>query len=85
MILTINALRDRLSELSVVLVTGTPGPARTHIPIGADAGLTRYEESYVNATSVHTVPLAACRRRRGLIAGGELAATETAVRYVLGL
>jgi mRNA interferase MazF len=84
-VLTVNALRSRLSELTVVLVTGTPGPRTTHIPLGTDAGVTKYPESYVNVTSVHTVPLGSCRSPRGRLAAAELEAVSDAVRLVLGL
>jgi len=38
------------------LITGTKGPGYTHIPLGAEAGLTEYAESYANATDLHTIP-----------------------------
>lgn len=84
-ILTVNALRGRLREVTVALVTGTPGPQVTHVPVGPESGLTRYPESYVCATTILTVPNGRLRRRRGLLAPGELAAVEDAVRTVLGL
>jgi mRNA interferase MazF len=84
-VLTVNALRGRIQEVTVVLVTGTAGPAVTHVPVGGEAGLTRYPESYVCATTIVTVPSGRLRRRRGLLAAAELAAVEDAVRTVLGL
>lgn len=84
-ILSINELRRRLSAVSVVLVTGTDGPRSTHVPLGPDAGLDRYDESYANVTDLHTIPLAACRRRRGLLSPAELETIGDAVRTVLGL
>ena len=84
-ILTINTLLQRLSATTVVLVTGTPGPRSTHIPLGPDAGLTRYDESYAVATELHNVPLAALRTQRGRLSLGELRALEDAVRIAHGL
>ena len=84
-ILTINALRIRLSSVTVAVVTGTQGPRSTHIPLGMEAGLSRYTESYVNATDVHSIPIASCRARRGLLARVELMAVEEALKTSLGL
>lgn len=84
-ILTINALLERLSATTAVLVTGTPGPRSTHIPLGSDAGLTRYDESYAVATELHNVPLEALRSQRGRLSLGELRALEDAVRIAHGL
>lgn len=84
-ILTINALLQRLSSTTAVLVTGTPGPRSTHIPLRPDAGLTRYDESYAVATELHNVPLAALRTQRGRLSLGELRALEDAVRIAHGL
>ena len=84
-ILTINALLERLSATTAVLVTGTLGPRSTHIPLGSDAGLTRYDESYAVATELHNVPLEALRSQRGRLSLGELRALEHAVRIAHGL
>lgn len=84
-ILTINRLRARLSSVSVVAITGTAGPASTHVALGVDAGVAKYNESYANVTDLHTVPVGACRRRRGLLAPGEMRAIEEALRISLGL
>lgn len=84
-VLAANVLRPRLSAVTVVLVTGTKGPRQTHIVLDADAGADRYDESYANATDLHTVPLARFRRRRGVLAPGELERLEAAVRLVLDL
>ena len=81
-ILTISRLRTRLSSVTVVLVTGTPGPHSTHIPLGPDAGVAK---SYANATELYTIPTATCRRRRGLLDRAELSAVEDALSVVLGL
>lgn len=84
-VLTINALRSRLSSVTVAVATGTRGPRSTHVPVGTDAGLSRYPESYVNATDIHTVPTGSCRNRRGRLSRSELAALEEALRTSLGL
>ena len=84
-VLTVNALAGRVSEVTVAMTTGTLGPRVTRIPVGGDSGLTRYAESYIDATNVHTVPLARFRRRRGRLSMAEMAGLEEALRLVLGL
>jgi mRNA interferase MazF len=84
-VLTVNALSTRVSEVTVARVTGTDGPRSTRIPVGADAGLTRYDESYVDVMSVHTVPFERFRTRRGRLSGAEMNALAGALRLVLGL
>jgi mRNA interferase MazF len=84
-VLTVNPLVPRLSGVTVAVVTGTEGPPTTHIPLGSDAGLTRYDVSYVNATDLHTIDKARLRRRRGLLHPGELHRLEEAIRTHLGL
>jgi mRNA interferase MazF len=84
-VLAANTLRARLSAVTVVLVTGTAGPDATHVTLDTDAGVTRYDISYANATDLHTVPLTRFRRRRGVLAVTEMARLEDAVRLVLDL
>ena len=84
-ILTVNRLLQVLSSTTGVLITGTPGPRSTHVPLGPEAGLTRYGESYAVATELHNVPLAALRRHRGRLSSGELRALEGAIRVAHGL
>lgn len=84
-ILTINPLLQRLSSTTTVLITGSAGPRSTHIPLDAEAGLTRYPESYAVATELHNVPLSALRRRRGRLGRNELHALEDAIRVAHGL
>jgi mRNA interferase MazF len=84
-VLTVNALSARVSEVTVAMITGTDGPRSTRIPVAADAGLTRYDESYVDAMSVHTVPLKRFQKRRGRLSPVELTTVENALRLVLGL
>ncbi len=84
-VLTINPLLARLSSMTGVLVTGTAGPRTTHIPLGREAGLTRYDESYAVTTELHNVPLQALRGRRGRLAAAELGALEQTIRIAHGL
>ena len=84
-ILTINSLLTRLSAVTVLVVTGTEGPAATHIPIDREVGLTKYGVSYVNVTDIHTIPQAKLTRRRGALHPAELARLEDALRITLGL
>ena len=84
-VLTVNPLIGRLSSVTVAVVTGTEGPAVTHIPLGTDAGLTKYDVSYANATDLHTIAQPRLRRRRGLLHPAELARLGDAIRITLGL
>ena len=84
-ILTVNPMIPRLGAVTAVLVTGTVGPQYTHIPLGAEMGLTEYAESYANPADLHTIPKARLHNRRGRLAGAEMASLERAVRTYLGL
>lgn len=84
-ILTVSPLIPRLSAVTVAVVTGTEGPPSTHVPLDAHAGLTRYPESFVNATDLHTVSQSRLRQRRGRLHPAEIARLEDAVRLYLGL
>ena len=84
-ILTVNPMNARLGAVTAVLVTGTAGPEHTHIPLGAEAGLTDYPESYANATDLHTIPKPRLHHHRGRLAGAEMGSLERAVRTYLGL
>jgi mRNA interferase MazF len=84
-VLTINRPGQKLSSLTVVLISGTDGPRTTHIPLDSDVGLTRYAESYACTTEIHTVPIGRFRQRRGRLSHQELAAVEAALKVVLGL
>lgn len=84
-VFSVNALNRRLGHVAVVPVTGTAGPELTHIPLTADAGLTRYDESYADVTGLQPVARGRLLRRRGLLALGELARVEDQVRTYLGL
>ena len=84
-VLTINVLIPRLSAVTVAVVTGTEGPAQTHIPVDSESGLTSYDVSYVNATDLHSVDKSRLRYRRGRLHPRELARLEEAIRVYLGL
>ncbi len=84
-VLSVNALNSRLGHVVVLPITGTRGPSLTHIPLGADAGLTRYDESYVDITGVQAVARGRCRRRRGLLTPSEMTRIEGQLRVYLGL
>ena len=84
-VLSVHALNSRLGHVVVLPITGTSGPSLTHIPLGADAGLTRYDESYVDITGVQAVARGRCRRRRGLLAPSEMTRIEGQLRVHLGL
>jgi mRNA interferase MazF len=85
LVLTMNRLAEPLSAVTVALITGTAGPATTHVPVGPESGLTKYAESYVNCTDLHTVSKPRLRRRLGLLAATELTRVEDTLRLVLGL
>jgi mRNA interferase MazF len=84
-VLTANRIAQPLSSVTVAVVTGSAGPAATHVPVGPDSGLKKYAESYVNATDLHTVSKPQLRRRLGLLSTGEIRAVEDCIRTVLGL
>lgn len=84
-VLTVNRIAEPLSSVTVALVTGTPGPDVTHVRIGPAAGVTKYEESYVNCTDLHSLDKPRLRRRLGRLAPVELRSVESAVRVILGL
>jgi mRNA interferase MazF len=84
-VLTINPMIARLSAVTVAVITGTAGPAPTHIPLDSEAGLTRYDVSYANATDLHSVDRSRLRRRRGRLHPAELQRLESAIRTYLGL
>jgi len=53
--------------------------------VGRRGGPDDYAESCANATDLHTIPKSRLRRRRGRLAGAEMASLEQAVRTYLGL
>lgn len=84
-VLTANLLIPRLSAIHCVIITGQPGPPSLRIPLDASAGLTRYDVSYADATTLLTLPRGSLQRRRGRLAPVELERIEEAVRTVLGM
>jgi mRNA interferase MazF len=84
-ILTVNRIAAPLSAVTVALITGTPGPEATHVRVGPESGLTKYSESYVNCSDLHTIAKPRLRRRIGRLALPEMRSAESAVRRVLGL
>jgi mRNA interferase MazF len=84
-VLTRNALIDRLGAVTVAEVSGTEGPGSTHVELGSDAGLTARPHSWVNVTGLHTVPKGKIRRQRGRLGGAEVAHVAAAVRAYLDL
>lgn len=84
-VLSVNALNVRLGHVAVVPVTGTRGPEVTHVSLTADAGLTRYPESYADITALQPVARSRFRQRRGLLASVEIAHLEERLRVYLSL
>ncbi len=84
-VLTVNRIAEPLAAVTVAVITGTSGPRTTHVPVGRDSGLTRYDESYVNCADLHTVAKPRLRRKLGLLAPNELRCVEDSVRLILGL
>ncbi len=84
-VLSINSLNARLGHVAVVPVTGTPGAELTHAPLTPDAGLTLYDESYADITSLQPVDRGRLIRRRGLLTSSELARIEDLLRTYLRL
>ncbi len=85
LVLSVNPLNSRLGHAAVIPITGTPGPPSTHIPLDADAGLTKYDRSFADVTSLRPVARTRLRRQRGLLTRAELARIEVQLRTYLGL
>ena len=84
-VLSANMLNVRLATAVVAVITGTEGPSATHIRLDTDAGLTRYDESWVNIADLHSVARARFRRQCGRVSLGELRSISDGVRVYLGL
>jgi mRNA interferase MazF len=84
-VLSINPLNVRLGHVAVIPVTGTPGPKQTHVPLTANAGLTRYEESYADVTGLQPVARSCMLTRRGLLTSGELERLAQQLAVYLGI
>ncbi len=75
----------RLAAIHCVLITGHAGPPNVRIILDSDAGLTRYDISYADTTTLLTIPKGSLQKRWGRLALSELERIEQAVRTVLGL
>ncbi len=84
-VLAVNRVAEPLSGITVALVTGSGGPESTHVRIGPEAGVTKYPESHVNCTDLHTVDKANLRKRLGRLAPAEMRHVESNLRNILGL
>jgi mRNA interferase MazF len=84
-VMSVNPLNSRLGHVAVIPITGTPGPSGTHIPLDADAGLTRYDQSFADVTSLRPVARDRLKKQRGLLAQAEILRIETQLRTYLGL
>lgn len=84
-VLSINLLNTRLGHVAVIPVTGTRGPDQTHVPLGGDAGLTRYDESFADVTGLQPVVRSRLLRRRGLLATSEMDRLARQLTIYLGL
>jgi len=84
-VLSVNPLNARLGHVAVIPVTGTTGPDETHVPLTADAGLTRYDESYADVTALQPVARARLLTRRGLLTRDELDRLTRQLTVYLGI
>lgn len=84
-VLTTNPLIERLGAVTVAEVTGSKGPALTHVEVDSDSGLTGRDRSWVNSTGLHTVAKGKLRRRRGRLSPLELRRVSEAVCLYLDL
>jgi mRNA interferase MazF len=84
-VVSVNSMNSRLGHVAVIPITGTPGPASTHIPLDADSGLTRYDQSFADVTSLRPVARGRLKRERGLLAATEMVSIEKQLRTYLGI
>ncbi|HEY8719877.1 type II toxin-antitoxin system PemK/MazF family toxin [Pengzhenrongella sp.] len=84
-VLSVNPLNARLGHVAVIPITGTRGPASTHVTLTADAGLGGHDESFADITGLQPAARGRFRRRRGLLVSSELAQLEDRLRVYLGL
>jgi mRNA interferase MazF len=84
-ILSINLMNAKLGHVAVIPVTGTAGPEQTHVPLTADAGLTRHDESYADVTSLQPVARTRMLARRGLLTRAELDRLARQIGIYLGV
>jgi mRNA interferase MazF len=84
-IVSANPPNRRLGHVVAVPVTGTLGPAATHVPLIPESGLTRYAESYADITMLQPVDRTCLLARRGMVALSELRRVEEQLRTYLVL
>ena len=84
-VLSINPLNARLGHVAVIPVTGTAGPDQTHVPLTAEAGRTRYDESYADITALQPIDRARVLTRRGLLTSTELGTLTRQLAVFLGI
>lgn len=84
-VISINPMTARLGHVAVIPVTGAPGPEQTHIPLTADAGLTRYDQSYADITALQPVARNRLLARKGLLTRGELDRLARQAAIYLGI
>lgn len=84
-VLSINLLNARLGHVAVVPVTGTVGPEQTHVPLNADAVLTRYAESYADVTALQPVARSRLLTRRGLLNRSEVDRLARQIAIYIGM
>ncbi len=84
-VFSINPLNTRLGHVAVIPVTGTSEPEQTHVPLTADAGLTRYDESYADITALQPVARRQLLTRRGLLTRTEMDRLGRQIATYLGL
>lgn len=78
-------VNTRLGHVAVVPVTGTSGPVETHVVLTPGTGLTRYDQSYADVTTVQPVDRTQLLARRGLLTRQEMLGIETRLATYLGL
>lgn len=84
-VLSISPLNTRRGHVAVIPVTGTQGPDQTHVPLDSDAGLTRYDQSYADITTLRPVARTRLLTRRGLLARTEVELIARQLVIYLGL
>jgi len=84
-IVSANPLNRQLGHVVAIPITGTLGPAATHIPLTPESGLTRYAESYADVTTLQFVDRTCLLARRGMLALTELRRIEEQLRPYLVL
>jgi mRNA interferase MazF len=84
-VMSVNPLNVRLGHVAVIPVTGTAGREQTHVPLTADAGLTRNDRSYADVTALQPAARARLLSRRGLLNSGELDTLTRQLGVYLGM